>query len=47
MKSQIIITVEHGETTDPITDFVDSLSRPDSLGLDLTVLDYEVKVDIP
>lgn len=50
MRSQIIITVEHGEDTDTLQSFVESFEAP--VGTDyfgdgsLTILDYEVRVDV-
>lgn len=41
MKSVLILVVEHGETTDPITDMLDN-------GIDgMEIIDYSVSVDVP
>ena len=47
MRSLIIIEVEHGETTDPVSQFVDEAMDLAYNVPDLKVKDYTVKVDIP
>lgn len=46
MKSQIIITVEHGDDTDELESFCSNLSEDNKFAYpDLTFLDWEVRVD--
>lgn len=51
MRSLIIIEVEHGDNTDALQDFVESLDAP--VGVDwfgdgsITIKDYTVRVDVP
>jgi hypothetical protein len=45
MRSLVIIEVEHGETTDPLDEFVNA-----TIGLDfedLTISNYTLRVDLP
>lgn len=50
MRSLIIIEVEHGETLDPVNDLmheIQTISQESDTLEDLTVLDYNVRIDIP
>lgn len=48
MRSLIIIEVEHGETTDPLTEYVDHVTSPLNVDMgDFNVLNYSVRVDLP
>lgn len=51
MRSLVIIEVEHGETTDPLTEYLDIVPGTNEAypheQEGLQVLDYSVRVDLP
>lgn len=51
MRSLIILEVEHGETTDPLSVFLEALTDRDGHGIpgasDAVVIDGTVRVDLP
>jgi hypothetical protein len=47
MRSLIILEVEHGETTDPIDNFVSSMDNGFGEFAGMAVVDYSVRVDLP
>ena len=47
MRSLIIFEVEHGETTDPLHQFIEEAQRQGFEIPDCQVKDYTVKVDLP
>jgi hypothetical protein len=47
MRSLIIFEVEHGETTDPVQQFVDEAMNVMHNVPDISYRNYQVKVDIP
>lgn len=46
MKSQIIITVEHGEDTDEFTDLTEYLASQVERYSWCSLIDYDVRVDV-